>query len=331
MSRMTSMGEEKMKDTVPQKHDRVTIGIDVSKATLDVHLHPIGQRKRFANDSTGHALLADWAASYRPEWVIFEATGAYHRVLETALGRAGLPLVKINPLQARRFAQACGCRTKSDPVDAHMLARMAASLQPDLTPVKDQTIDTLKELLGARRALVKDRTAALNRSKGMTLALLKRQSDLRLKQIATQITAIDAECRKLVAATPSLKARLDILLSVPGLGEATATVLLVDMPELGSMDAKQAASLAGLAPVTRQSGQWQGKAFIQGGRALLRQAIYMPALVAIRHNPPLKAIYTNLRAKGKPAKLAITAIMRRIITLANALLRDGRKWQEVRG
>ena len=209
-----------------------------------------------------------------------------------------------------------------------MLARMAATLQPDLTPVKDQTIDTLKELLAARRALVKDRTATLNRSKGLTLALLKRQSDQHLKQITTQIAAIDAECHKLMAATPHLKARHDILTSIPGLGKITALVLLVDMPELGSMDAKHAASLAGLAPVTRQSGQWRGKAFIQGGRATLRQAIYMPALVAIRFNPPLKAKYDTLIAAGKPAKLAITAIMRCIITTANALLRDDRKWTE---
>ena len=129
-------------------------------------------------------------------------------------------------------------------------------------------------------------------------------------------------------AAPHLKARFDILTSIPGLGEITALVLLIDMPELGSMDAKHAASLAGLAPVTRQSGQWRGKAFIQGGRATLRQAIYMPALVAIRFNPPLKAKYDALRAAGKPAKLAITAIMRRIITTANALLRDNRKWTE---
>jgi len=315
-----------MKDTIAQMHGPVTIGIDVSKAVLDVHLHPAGLRGRFTNDSDGHASLVSWATSHQPGRVIFEATGAYHRALETALGRAGLPLVKINPLQARRFAQACGTRVKTDPVDAEILARMAASLQPELTLIKDQAIDTLQEFLAARRALVKDRTAALNRCKGLTLAVLKRQSDQHLKQITAQIKAIDAECRKLTAATPRLKDRLDILTSIPGLGKITALALLVDMPELGSMDAKHAASLAGLAPVTRQSGQWRGKAFIQGGRAILRQAIYMPALVAIRFNPPLKAKYDALRAAGKPAKLAITAIMRRIITIANALLRDGRKW-----
>jgi transposase len=149
------MGEEEIKDTIAQKHGPVTIGIDVSKAVLDVHFHPEGLRERFANDSAGHALLTGWATSHQPERVIFEASAAYHRALETALRQAGLPLVKINPLQARRFAQACGARVKTDPVDAEMLARMAATLQPDLTPIKDQTIDTLKEFIGARRALVK--------------------------------------------------------------------------------------------------------------------------------------------------------------------------------
>ena len=153
-----------MKTIVAQKYGPVTIGIDVSSAVLDVHLHPEGLRSRFVNDACGHALLIGRATSHQPERVIFEPTGAWPRALETAPGRAGLPLVKINPLQARRFAQACGTRVKTDPVDPAMLARMAATLQPDLTEAKDQTIETLKELLTARRALVKDGTAALNRS-----------------------------------------------------------------------------------------------------------------------------------------------------------------------
>jgi transposase len=193
-------------------------------------------------------------------------------------------------------------RVKTDPVDVEMLARMAATLQPDLTPVNDQTIDTLKEFLGARRALVKDRTATLNRSKGLTLALLKHQSDQHLKQIRGQIEAIDRECRRLIATHPTFRAGLDILVSIPGLGAVTAFVLLIDMPELGSMDTKQAASLAGLAPVTGQSGRWRGKSYSQGGRAILRQAIYMPTLVAIRFNPPLKIKYDALRAAGKPGQ-----------------------------
>ena len=207
-----------------------------------------------------------------------------------------------------------------------MLARFGATLQPEIPPAKDETIDSLAELLAARRALVKDRTAALNRGKTLTLALLKRQSQQHLTQIEAQIKAIDQEHATIVASHATLQARFDVLCSIPGFGAATSLALLIEMPELGSMDAKQAASLAGVAPVARQSGTWKGTSFIRGGRAKLRQAIYMPALVAIRFNPPLKAKYQALRQAGKPAKVAIVAIMRKLIITANALLRDHRHW-----
>jgi transposase len=320
------MGQEKMNNTVARTPDQITIGIDISKRHLDVHLHPEGHVKQFDNDQKGHAKLIAWITPRQPTRIIFEATGAYHRALEMALGKAGLPAVKVNPLQARRFAEATGKRVKTDPVDAAMLARFGFTMQPAIPPLRDETIDTLGELLAARRALVKDRTAALNRSKTLTLALLKRQSQQHLNQIQTQIEAIDRERTTIVAANARLKARSDILVSIPGFGAATACALLIDMPELGSMDAKQTGSLTGLAPVTRQSGNWRGKSFIQGGRATVRQAIYMPALVAIRFNPPLKAKYLALRAAGKPAKVAIVAIMRKLVVIANALLRDNRKW-----
>jgi transposase len=181
-------------------------------------------------------------------------------------------------------------------------------------------------LLTARRALVKDRTAALNRGKNLTLPLLKRQNLEQLRQIDAQIEAIDREQATLVAKQQSLKARFDILLSIPGLGAVSVLAMLIDMPELGSLQPRQAASLSGLAPLTRQSGNWQGRSCIQGGRAALRQALYMPALVAIRFNPPLKAKYLALREAGKPAKVAIVAVMRRLIIIANALLRDHRMW-----
>jgi transposase len=320
------MGQEKMVNSIAAKASEVIIGIDISKAHLDAFLHPDGVATQFSNDKSGRAKLIAWARIIGPARIIFEATGAYHRGLEMALSKASLPAVKINPLQARRFAQATGRRVKTDELDAAMLARFAVSLMPDITPARDQTIDTLTELLVARRALVKDRTAALNRAKTLTLALLTRQSQQHLKQIDAQIKAIDLEQRAIVATDTRLQARLEILVSIPGLGVVTALALLIGMPELGSRDAKHAASLAGLAPVTRQSGQWRGKSFIQGGRATIRQAIYMPALVAIRFNPDLKAKYLTLRAAGKPAKMAIVAIMRKLIITANALLRDNRVW-----
>jgi transposase len=323
---MTSKGQEKMSHPIAQASDEITIGIDISKDNVDVHLRPKGIAHQFPNDRRGHAKLIAWATPYRPARVVFEATGRYHRALEMALGEAGLPAVKINPLQARRFAEATGRRVKTDPIDAAMLARFGAIMRPRIPPAKDETIDVLAELLAARRGLVKDRTAASNRGKSLTLPMLKRQYAQHRKQIDSQIEAIDREWMSVLAAHPTLKARLDILLSIPGIGAATAISLLVDMPELGTMDAKQAASLAGLAPVTRQSGTWKGKSFIQGGRASIRQAIYMPALVAIRFNPQLKEKYEALRRAGKLPKVAIVAVMRKIVIIANALIRDNREW-----
>jgi transposase len=320
------MGQEKMSTFIAPASTQITIGIDVSKDRLDIHLHPQAIVKQFGNDRRGITRRVTWITLCKPTRIIFEATGAYHRALEMALGQARLPAVKINPLQTRRFAEATGRRVKTDPVDAAMLAHFGATMQPEIQSARDETIDNLGELLAARRALVKDQTAALNRAKSLTLPLLKRQSQQHLNQIQTQIEAIDQHQATILAANASLKARFDILVSIPGFGAATACALLVDMPELGSMDGKQTASLIGLAPITRQSGNWKGKSFIQGGRAILRQAIYMPALVAIRFNPPLKAKYLTMRAAGKPAKLAIVAIMRKLVIIANALLRDNRKW-----
>ena len=326
MPRMTSKGPEKMNEPIPRMPDEVTIGIDISKETLDVHLYPEGAARQFPNDREGHAALIGWARRSSPARIVFEATGRYHLALELALGKAGLPAVKINPLQARRFAEATGRRVKTDPIDARMLALFGAALRPDIPPAKDETLAVLAELLTARRGLVKDRVVAVNRGKGLTLPLLRQQNAEQVARIAGQIRAIDREWKTVLADNARLKARLDILSSIPGVGQATAIALLVDMPELGTMDAKQAASLAGLAPVTRQSGTWKGKSFIQGGRASIRHALYMPALTAIRFNRELKEKYDALRAAGQVAKVAIVAIMRKIVIAANALLRDNRPW-----
>jgi transposase len=303
-----------------------TVGIDICKERLDVHLLPEGTARQFENDAKGLRALRRWLVRLLPERIVYEATGAYHRRLERILGEKGLPLVKMNPQRLRAFAKAAGRLAKTDRIDAAMLARFGASMTPDIRSLKSEALDGLCELVAARRALVKDRTATLNRLKNLTIPLLRRQAEQRLKQIALQIEAIDAECRKLIVTAPDLQRRFDILTSIPGLGEATAGAIIADMPELGMIANKQAASLAGLAPVDRQSGRWKGKSFIQGGRSWLRQALYMPALVAIRFNPPLKGKYESLRKAEKPAKVAITAIMRKLIILANTLIRDGRKW-----
>ena len=314
---MTSRGTEKMTET--------TIGIDISKDTLDAHRWPDNTARQFTNDTKGHKALIGWIGPDVTR-IVFEPTGPYHRGLELALARAGLAFVKINPRQARRFAEATGKLAKTDRADAAMLARMGAVL--DLAPRQrqEEKLCDLKELHMARQALVKDRTATLNRQKNLTIKMLQTQSKKQLASIDKQIEEIDRELTARIKADKDLKASFDILLSIPGIGAVTAMALLIEMPELGSMDNAQAASLAGLAPLTRQSGKWNGKAHIYGGRANVRQALYMPALVAMRFNADLKAKYIALRAIGKPYKVAITALMRKLIVLANALLKAKRKW-----
>lgn len=303
-----------------------SVGVDISKDTLDAHLHPAGLARRFANTPKGRRALIGWLAEVAVARVAFEPTGAYHHGFERQLAEAGLPLCKVNPRQARRFAEAIGSQAKTDAVDAAMLARLAALLEPPVRPVISAGLDEMKELHVARRALVKDRTAALNRDHTRRSALLKRQAAQRLSQIERQIAAIDTALRTLLAADPALKTRFDVLVSIPGVGETTALIMLVEMPELGTLEHRCVASLAGLAPIARDSGQHRGKRFIRGGRAHLRQAIYMPALVAVRFNADLKAKYESLRAAGKAPKVALTAVMRKLPILANALLRDGRAW-----
>ena len=242
------------------------------------------------------------------------------------LAEAGCALVKLNPRQARRLADATGRLATTGRLDAARLARMGAPLGLEARPVRGPTLNDLKDLHMAREALAKNRTAARNRSKNLVLPILKRQNAAQLRQIECQMAAIEAEIMARIKADPGLARRFDILVSIPGISAITAFALIIDMPELGTLENGQAASLAGLAPVARQSGSWTGRAFIRGGRANVRQALYMPALVAMRFNQDLKANYDRLKAAGKPSKKAITAIMRKLIVLANALIRDGRKW-----
>lgn len=305
-----------------------TIGADISKDHIDLHRWPDGAEKRVSNDKAGFAAIVKWLASAPVERVVFEPTGAYHKAFERFLGQHELPLCKINPRQVRRFAEAIGKLAKTDRADAALLARFGAMVRPEIRPAPSQIITALKELYIARQALVKDRTAGKNRGKTLTIALLKQHNSRRLDRIKSEIADIDRAIQALIGSDRALKHRLDVLISIPGISKITAFAMLIEMPELGTLDEKTVASLAGLAPVARQSGAWTGRAFIRGGRAMLRRALYMPALVASRFNPDLTRKYKALIAAGKPAKLAITAIMRKLLILANALLRDGRKWSQ---
>ena len=273
-----------------KEHTPNAIGVDISKARLDAHRLRDGEAARFGNDAAGFEKLARWIGS--ADCVVYEATGRYHRDFEEALAEAGLPLARANPLRARRFAQSMG-NAKTDAVDAAVLARMGA---------------------------------ALNRQQNQRVALLRQQCRRRLAQIDRQLKAVDARIAQTLAADDRLARRAETLASIPGVGQPTAAGLLAAMPELGGLDAKAAASLAGLAPVARESGQWQGKRFIQGGRARVRRLLYMAAVSATRCNPDLGRKYQALVERGKPPKVALVAVMRKLLLLANALLRQDRLW-----
>ncbi|OEC96260.1 IS110 family transposase [Rhizobium sp. YK2] len=304
----------------------ITIGADISKDHIDLYRLPDGDRLRVSNDGKGFAAILGWIGNTPVARVVYEPTGAYHRAFERFMLTRSLPVSKVNPRQARRFAEAIGKLAKTDRADAEMLAQFGMLLNPRLLSPDAASFSELKELHAARLALVKDRAAAKNRGKNITQPLLKRQNTARLKQIEAQLAQIEQAITDHIAIDESLKARFDILVSIPGLSKITAFTLLIEMPELGKLDEKAAGKLAGLAPSDRQSGVWTGRAFIVGGRAIVRQALYMPALVATRFNPDLKAKYDTLRKAGKPPKVAITAIMRKLVVLANALLRKQQKW-----
>ena len=302
-----------------------TIGVDISKSHLDVFRLEDDEAQRFENSAAGFRSLKKWLGPAAAARIVFEPTGPYHKAFETALGEK-FPLVKVNPLQARRFAEAYGTRAKTDAVDAQMLARMGAAfnLEPQ-APCSKETL-VLRDLHVARAGLIKDRTRLRNRAQTQDIPLLKRQTKARLTQVERQIAELDAEIAALIEAHGATARNRDILCSMPGIGAVTAAAMLTLLPEIGTLQRKQVASLSGLAPITRQSGQWQGKSFIGGGRKPLRDALYMPALVAMRFNPDLKAKYDALRTVGKPAKVAIVVVMRKLIEMANALVKADRMW-----
>lgn len=302
-----------------------SIGVDISKDHLDVHRLRDGAAARFSNDARGLDAFHRWLGQPCPAVVVYAATGAYHAAFERGLG-AVLPLCKVNPLQARRFAQARGTRAKTDAVDACTLAAMGVALRLEPDKPKSETAFELKELQVERDALVRERIVLVTRLQSLKLTLTLTLVRARLRLVARQLTRVEAEIAARIAADKTLARTRDILASIPGFGAIGAAALLIGMPEIGTLSARRCASLAGLAPMTRESGRWRGQAHIQGGRHSLRRALYMPALSACRHNPDLARKYRALREKGKPAKLALTAIMRSLLELANALVKADRVW-----
>ncbi len=303
-----------------------TIGVDISKDVIDAHRINNNDAVQFTNSTRGWKAFIRWARQEHFERVIFEPTGPYHRGFEKALVNAGIPASKVNPLHARRFAEATGRLAKTDKIDARMLGEMGAVVELRCIGPENEGVDLLKELHSARRGLKADLNKQGNRKASLTIKRLRALCDQRIRQIEKQISVVEEEISKLVASDPVLREKIAILMSVPGLSVISSTAVLSEMPELGHLESKTAASLGGLAPINRESGLWRGRAMIRGGRRHLRTALYMPALVAIRYLPAFKAKFTEMKRLGKPGKVAVVAIMRKLLVLANALIRDNRKW-----
>jgi transposase len=298
------------------------VGIDVSKARVDVHVRPDGTAFGGTTDPEGLGALVARLKPLSPCLVVLEASGGY----EGVVAEAGLPVAIVNPRQVRKFAGAIGRLAKTDAIDAVVIAHFAQAVRPTARPLPDDLSLRLAELMTRRRQLV----VMINAEKQRLAKARDRiaQSSFRavLKRLEAERARIDKAIDKLIEASPVWCAQQDLLKSVPGIGDIVARTLIAELPELGRVDRHQIAALAGVAPMNRDSGRYRGKRKIQGGRVEVRAPLYMACLVAIQHNPVLKRFYRRLREAGKPARLALVAAMRKLLTILNAILRDQRPW-----
>lgn len=308
------------------------VGIDVSKDRLDVACLPqtVQSARSFDNTSDGHAQIVAWLAAATPKLVVIEATGGYHRVLVAALIAAALPVVVVNPRQVRDFARAVGVLAKTDRIDALVLARFGERVQPTQRPLPDQEIQAMADLLTRRRQLVEHRTAESNRMGQAQHTKVRASIRAVLRVIEQQIETIDHEIDDRIKGSPVWQHKLELMQSVPGVGAITARTLLVSLPELGTISRQSIAALVGVAPLNRDSGTLRGRRTIWGGRAVVRTALYMAALVATRFNPVLREYYRRLVAAGKPKKLALIATLRKLLVTLNAILRTNQPWRTTR-
>lgn len=307
--------------------DMITVGIDVSKDRLDVAVRPSGEVFAVERNATGLDELVVRLREFGPQIVALEATGGYETIAAAALASAGLPVVIVNPAQVRAFAKALGQRAKTDPIDAAVIAHFAEATKPEVRPLPDEATQLLADLLARRRQIVAMIVAERQREKRMTLRHLKAGMVRLIKTLEKELSSLDGDIDDTVRGSPAWREKEDLLASVPGVGPVIARTLMADLPELGTLSRRQIAALVGLAPFTRQSGQWRGRSFIGGGRTTVRTALFMGAIVAMRFNPVLKAFFHRLVDAGKPKMVALIAVARKLLTILNAMVRDNRRWQ----
>jgi len=302
------------------------IGIDVSKTRLDCCAYPVEDPWSVSNDETGFSNLIVRLEKMAVKLIVLEATGGLQIAATAALAAAGLPVVVVNPRQVREYARAKGILAKTDRIDARVLAMFAEAIKPQIRPLHDEATLELQSLQVRRHQLITMIVAEKNR---LTTARkhVRRQIDQHIRWLEQRLTELENDIETTVRSSPLWKENSDLLKSITGIGSNTSAMLLATLPELGTLSNRQITALVGLAPFNRDSGQFRGKRMIQGGRARVRTALYMPTLAAIRHNPIIRGFYTRLIQAGKPPKVAITACMRKLLTILNAIIRTRKPWR----
>jgi len=306
----------------------VFIGIDVSKARLDVAIRPSGEKLSVSNDEAGIQTLVNRLSELKPALIVLEATGGLERNITGALGSAPLPVVVVNPRQVRDFAKATGQLAKTDRIDALVLAHFAEAMRPPLRPLPDEVSLELRALIARRRQLIEMMVAERNRLSGASRSVKKR-IDAHIRWLEAELGRADKDLDQAIRQSPIWHEHEDLLKSVPGIGPIVSRTLLAELPELGTLNRKQIAALAGVAPFNRDSGTFRGRRGIWGGRATVRAALYMAALVASRRNSVIRDFYKRLRDKGKAPKVALVACMRKLLTILNAMIKHKTRWSEI--
>jgi len=307
--------------------ENIIAGIDVSKDRLDVAVRPGGEAFVVERNAAGLDVLVARLRELSPYLVALEATGGFETVVAATLAGAALPVVVVNPAQVRAFAKAIGQRAKTDPIDAGVIAHFAEATRPEPRPLPDEATQLLADMVTRRRQIVAMIGAERQREKRVVEPHMRKSITRLLKVLEKELASLDADIDDAVRGSPAWRDKEDLLASVPGVGPTIARTLIAELPELGQLGRKQIAALVGLAPFTRQSGQWRGRSFIGGGRTAVRTVLFMGAMVAKRHNPVLKAFFDRLVAAGKPRMVALIAVARKLVTVLNAILRDHRPWQ----
>jgi len=301
------------------------IGIDVAKATLEVASLPDAETWTVTNDDTGLIELLPRVVALAPTLIVLEATGGFEWAAVAALAKLGLPVVVVNPRQVRDFAKSMGRLAKTDALDALTLALFGERVRPVLRSLPDQAAQQLDALLTRRRQLIEMLTAEKNRL-GFARGPVRRDITQHIRWMDKRLAGVDRDLTQAIATSPLYRAQDDLLQSVPGVGRVTSLTLLGKLPELGRLSRRQIAALVGVAPLNRDSGTMRGKRFVWGGRAPVRAVLYMAALVGVKHNPILRAFYERLCAAGKVFKVAITACMRKLLTILNAMVHHQSRW-----